>query len=75
MRATFGFLSLCVLGALAGLGCTTENAFDQPVTTDGKVILTATARARLACGEPKKTPVLMSTTGTAHDEVATFGCL
>lgn len=67
----------CVLGFA---GCTPF--FDTPITTDGTVTLktygdlaTATSRARLACGEPMRTPVLRSLSGTAQDQVATFGCL
>jgi hypothetical protein len=82
VKTTAGLLSLFVITALGVAGCPTDNAFDTPLTTDGKVTLktygdmgTATARARLACGEPKRTPVLMSTRGTGEDQVATFGCL
>jgi hypothetical protein len=67
----------CVLGFA---GCTPFP--DTPITTDGTVTLktygniaTATSRARLACGESRRTPVLMSLSGTGDDETATFGCL
>jgi len=67
----------CILGFA---GCT--SSFDTPVTTGGTVSLktygnmgTATSRARLACGEPMKTPVLMSLSGTGQEQMATFGCL
>jgi hypothetical protein len=65
---------------LAVVGCA-PYYYDRPVTTDGTVTLktygdmgTATSRARLACGEPKRTPVLMGLSGTGPDQMATFGC-
>lgn len=70
-----GFLSIVVAA-----GCV-PYAYDTPVTTDGTVTLktfgdmgTATSRARLACGEPKRSPVLMGLSGAGEDQVATFGC-
>jgi hypothetical protein len=44
------------------------------VQTHGDVA-TAASRARLACGDPKRVPVLMTVTGTGEDQVATFGCM
>jgi len=67
----------CLLGLAA---CTPFP--DTPIKNDGTVTLktygnmaTATSRARLACGDSRRAPVLMSLTGTGDDEVATFGCL
>jgi hypothetical protein len=55
---------------------------DAPLASGGSVTLrtdgdmgAATSRARLACGESRKTPVVMSVTGEGKDQVATFGCL
>jgi hypothetical protein len=73
-------LRLSVCFALGGAGCA-PYYYDTPITTDGTVTLktfgdmgTATSRARLACGEPMKAPVLMSLNGAGQDEMATFGC-
>ena len=70
-----GFLSIAVVA-----GCV-PYAYDTPVMTDGTVTLktfgdmgTATSRARLACGEPNRTPALMGLSGTGEGELATFGC-
>jgi hypothetical protein len=78
MRRARRLLSACCILAVAGCA---PYYYDTPVTTDGTVTLktfgdmgTATSRARLACGEPKRTPVLMGLSGTGEDQVATFGC-
>jgi hypothetical protein len=79
VRRAHLLLSACCILAFAGCA---PNYYDTPITTDGTVTLktfgdmgTATSRARLACGEPMKTPVLMSLSGVGEDAMATFGCL
>ena len=55
---------------------------DTPEVVGGRVTLktygdmaTASARARLACGEPKRVPGLMSVQGDGTDQTATFNCM
>jgi hypothetical protein len=55
---------------------------DTPEVIGGRVTLrtygdlaTAATRARLACGEPKRLPGLMSLHVEGTDQIATFNCM
>ena len=55
---------------------------DTPEVIGGWVTLktygdmaTASTRARLACGEPKRLPGLMSVQGEGTEQTATFNCM
>jgi hypothetical protein len=55
---------------------------DAPEVVGGRVTLktygdlaTAETRARLACGEPKRLPGLMSVQGQGPQQMATFNCM
>jgi hypothetical protein len=50
------------------------NGGHATVRTQGD-LANAAARARLACGDPNKVPVLMSVSGAGEDQIATFGCM
>jgi hypothetical protein len=65
---------------LALAGCRTYP--DEPQVVGSYVTLktygdlaTAATRARLACGEPKRLPGLLSVSGEGADQVATFNCM
>jgi hypothetical protein len=62
------------------VGCTPFS--DTPSVVGGYVTLethgdlaTAATRARLACGDPKKLPNLMSVSGEGKEQTATFNCM
>ena len=68
--------------ALAALLAACTPYPDTPEVVGGRVTLktygdmaTASTRARLACGEPKRLPGLMSVQGEGTDQTATFNCM